>query len=110
MQKNRRRHKMYVTRNSEYHFRDDECVGVRDRRTGKWKRWHRAVRGRLMGFMDRNNVRYEAPIRGGRLHLVSKHIHILTSPLMLIDRPPKMAPPWYISHCWNGEIVTNLAA
>ena len=30
----RRRHRVYVTRNTEYHFRDGFCVAVRDRRTG----------------------------------------------------------------------------
>ena len=30
----RRRHRVYMTRNTEYHFRDGVCVAVRDRRTG----------------------------------------------------------------------------
>ncbi len=30
----RRRHRVYVTKNTEYHFRDGFCVAVRDRRTG----------------------------------------------------------------------------
>ena len=30
----RRRHRVFVTRNTEYHFRDGFCIAVRDRRTG----------------------------------------------------------------------------
>ena len=31
----RRRHRVFVTRNTEYHFRDGFCIAVRDRRTGQ---------------------------------------------------------------------------
>lgn len=108
MSKERRRHKLYITRNTEYHFRDDECVGVKDLQTGKWKRWHRALRGRLIGFMDRKHETFEKPVRGGRLHLVSagstRTFHVLTSPLVQIKRPKRQDPGWYISNCWAGEI------
>ena len=113
MTKEKRRHKLYITRNSQYHFRDDECVGVRCLRTGKWKRWHRALRGRLLGFMDRKNQSFETPIRGGRLHMIShtgkEPIHVLTSPLVQVRRPGREDPIWYISNCWAGEINVQAA-
>jgi hypothetical protein len=34
--KERRIHRIFVTRNSEYHVRRNVCVGVRDRRSGEW--------------------------------------------------------------------------
>jgi hypothetical protein len=43
----RRRHRVYVTRNTEYHFRDGYCVAVRDRRTGDFLHGHLALRRRI---------------------------------------------------------------
>src|ERR1043165_4406610 len=45
----RRRHRMYVTRNTEYHFRDNLCVGVRDLHTGQWLPSHLALGRKLTG-------------------------------------------------------------
>jgi hypothetical protein len=39
----RRRHRLIVTRNTEYHLRDDVCVAVRDRSTKRWCEGHLAV-------------------------------------------------------------------
>ena len=47
--KERRQHVVYITKNSEYHCRRKECVAVRDRNTGRWRRWHAALRGQLLG-------------------------------------------------------------
>jgi hypothetical protein len=48
-ERERRRRFVYVTKNREYHVFDEECVGVRDRRTGRWLDDHRAMRQRLEG-------------------------------------------------------------
>jgi hypothetical protein len=45
----RRRHKLIVTRNTEYHLRDDVCVAVRDRSTRRWCEGHLAVSLRCEG-------------------------------------------------------------
>ena len=45
----RRRNRVYVTRNTEYHLRDDVCVAVRDRQTGRFHDAHIAIRLRLEG-------------------------------------------------------------
>jgi hypothetical protein len=45
----RRIHKVFVTRNSEYHVRQQVCVGVRDRETGEWLRGHFAVERAVAG-------------------------------------------------------------
>ena len=47
--KERRRHRVYVTKNTEYHFRDGFCVAVRDRRTGEFLHGHLALRRRVHG-------------------------------------------------------------
>src|SRR5262249_38676732 len=45
----RRRHRVYVTRNTEYHFRDGLCIAVRDRRSGAFLPGHLAVKRPLHG-------------------------------------------------------------
>lgn len=45
----RRRNRVYVTRNTEYHLRDDVCVAVRDRGSGAFRDAHIVVRLRLEG-------------------------------------------------------------
>lgn len=44
----RRRHRVYVTRHTEYHVRDGVCVGVRDR-GGAFVRGHMALNRRVDG-------------------------------------------------------------
>src|SRR5262245_61770441 len=39
----RRIHRVFVTRNTEYHVRRETCVGVRDRQTGMWLQRHFAI-------------------------------------------------------------------
>jgi hypothetical protein len=45
----RRLHRMYVTRNTEYHFRGQTCVAVRDRKTGRFLHSHLAIQRTLSG-------------------------------------------------------------
>jgi len=45
----RRRHRVFVTRNTEYHLRDGVCVAVRDRATKRWAEGHMALRLRVEG-------------------------------------------------------------
>jgi hypothetical protein len=45
----RRRHRVYVTRNTEYHLRDGICVAVRDRRSRAFRGAHIALNLKLEG-------------------------------------------------------------
>ena len=45
----RRRHRVFVTRNTEYHLRDGVCVAVRDRTSKRWAEGHLALRLRMEG-------------------------------------------------------------
>src|ERR1700742_5057694 len=45
----RRRHRVFLTRNTEYHFRDGFCIAVRDRRTGDFLEGHLALHRRVNG-------------------------------------------------------------
>jgi hypothetical protein len=91
----RRRFFMYVTRNTEYHFRDGICVAVRDRRTGQFLAAHVALNMRLVGGvnMSPQGVRFpksERPAVGDGLCMtksVESNHQIVTSRVEAIERP-----------------------
>jgi hypothetical protein len=90
----RRRHRIYVTRNTEYHFRDGFCVAVRDRRTGDFLQGHLALRRRIHGglkFYLNGAIIPNAgePQVGEALYFASDGRDLVTSPLEAIERPSK---------------------
>ena len=101
--RDRRRHVVYLTRNTEYHCRSRICVAVRDRNSGKWWRGHPALRAELQGAVGRGPLRLLRPGVGLRL-LFKGGEAVLTSPVMLAGRPDRSAVLHYTSQCWSGEI------
>ncbi len=94
--KERRVHKMFVTRNTEYHVRRDLCVGVRDRRSGRWLRGHLALRSRVAGglrFTPEGGIvaTEERPTVGDALFFHAPGRDLVTSPVVAVERPPKEA-------------------
>ena len=90
----RRVHRMYVTRNTEYHFREDVCVAVRDRKTGRWLDSHLAVNRRLTGGVKFHQngaaVPSLAPPRPGEaLYFGEDGRELITSQLSAVERPEK---------------------
>lgn len=90
----RRRHRVYVTRNTEYHFRDGFCVAVRDRRTGDFLQGHLAVRRRLHGglkFYGNGAIIPNAgdPVPGEALYFAADGRDLVTSPVESVERPTK---------------------
>ncbi len=90
----RRRHRVYVTKNTEYHFRDGFCVAVRDRRSGDFLRGHLALRRRLHGslkfYLNGAIVPNPGePAPGEALYFAYEGRDLVTSPLVSIDRPEK---------------------
>jgi hypothetical protein len=90
----RRRHRVYVTRNTEYHFRDGFCIAVRDRRTGSFLHSHLALRRRIHGglrfFLNGAIVPNPGdPQPGEALYFESAGRDLVTSPLQSVERPPK---------------------
>lgn len=98
----RRKHVLYLTRNTEYHCRAQECVGVRDRNTKKWNRWHPALRSKLMGILHADSKVYRRPMPGFKLVFAGKQT-VMTSSLQSINRPPKRTLFHYTSLCCSGE-------
>ena len=90
----RRRHKLYVTRNTEYHVRDGVCVAVRNRRTGDWIPVHDALSQPVLGCLSvRQNGEVlpsrGAPKVGDALFFETAGRELLTSALCAIERPAK---------------------
>jgi hypothetical protein len=90
----RRSRAMYVTRNTEYHFREGVCVAVRDRETQSWLITHPAL-GRPLSGSVRFNKHLEAyptlesPRVGEGLFFGSGGPDVVTSNLLAVGRPEK---------------------
>ncbi len=92
--RDRRRHRVYVTRNTEYHFRDDACVAVRDRRSGDFLPGHLTLNARLHGglkFFTNGAIVPNSgdPRPGEALYFAADGRDLVTSPLERIERPSK---------------------
>lgn len=90
----RRRHRVMVTRNTEYHFRDKLCVAVRDRRSGEFMQGHLALKRELEGGVHRvtNGTlipRENEPSVGDALYFLADGLDLVTSPLLRVDRPDR---------------------
>jgi hypothetical protein len=90
----RRIHRVYVTRNTEYHLRRDLCVAVRDRRSGRWLRAHLAHGSRMSGglrFGTHGGLvpNPGTPAIGESLFFHAAGRDVVTSPLTAVERPPR---------------------
>jgi hypothetical protein len=100
--KERRRHKMLVTSNTEYHLKDDLCVGVRKRDSGIWVKNARALKARLKGSVssfDEIVVGKGGPPKVGvpLLFINEDGENIVTTSVTEIKRPPKEAIENYVT-------------
>ena len=91
----RRRHRVLVTKNTEYHMRDSLCVGVRDTNTGDWRSGHAALGSELIGAIGPEITLGpgEPPRPGSRLFFAGD---LLTSPLVRIRRPSRDTAVQYV--------------
>jgi hypothetical protein len=95
----RRRHRVYVTRNTEYHLRDNVCVAVRDRKSGAFRDAHIALQLKLEGVVKiySNGAalpHFCEPGVGDAIYFNDRRDdgderQIVTSRLESIDRPSK---------------------
>lgn len=90
----RRIHKVFVTRNTEYHVRKDVCVAVRDRRSGEWLRSHMALATRVTGslrFSDGGGIQPNLgnPRIGDSLFFQAGGRDLVTSTIISVDRPER---------------------
>lgn len=99
----RRRHRIFVTRHTEYHLRRDECVGVRDRVSGRWYREHAALRLHTVTVPVHGE---DDTWVGERLKFFGNHTDVVTSPVVEVGRPPKTSLDHYISLATSGAIAS----
>ncbi|MEN9579247.1 MAG: hypothetical protein RJA70_2256 [Pseudomonadota bacterium] len=90
----RRHHRMYVTRNTEYHFRGTHCVAVRDRSAGTWQLAHKALSRSVTGsirFRSGGDAypSLELPRVGDALFFGCAGPEVITSAISAIERPKK---------------------
>ena len=94
----RRRRRVYVTQNHEYHCKDGVCLAVRDRISGAFLKTHRAIGKRASAAVTLANggissiAMPEEARPGERMHFVSgpeDPKDVLTSPLRSIERPAR---------------------
>ncbi len=107
MKLDRRRNKAFITRNTEYHVHHRECVGVRDRKTGRWIHDHPALRSWLLGGMDRRKKMFHTLLPGTRLVFTNGERDVLTSPLLEVERPEK---PSLECYTWRAKMGVIEAA
>jgi hypothetical protein len=88
----RRRHRQFVTRHTEYHLRGAVCVGVRNRATNMWLSEHEALGTRLLGSLARTGHGFALVPEGelgASLWFSRKGMDVVTSAVTQVDRPPK---------------------
>ena len=98
---NRRRHRVFVTKHTEYHLRDNQCIGVRDRTSGTWIRHHVALRLEAPHLppWDRGHAHL-----GHRIRFRGRSGDVLTSAVVAVGRPVQQALVSYVSLECSGEI------
>jgi hypothetical protein len=94
----RRRHRVYVTRNTEYHMRDGVCVAVRDRRTSSFREAHIVLHLKVEGSIKvgprGSDIRDTEPEIGDAMLFLQpmgdgRPRQITTSRVERIERPSK---------------------
>jgi|SRR5689334_22835589 hypothetical protein len=90
----RRIHKVFVTRNTEYFVRERRCVAVRDRSTGAWVRDHFAVSRAIMGtirYLDGGELSAGAglPKIGESMYFEEPGRDLVTSAVVAVERPAR---------------------
>ncbi len=98
---NRRRHRLFVTRFTEYHLRHQECVGVRDRESGAWVRDHAALRLHAIRLPA---LGQDHAWLGERLQFLGNNTDVLTSPVVAVARPERGCLEHYVSLAQAGSI------
>lgn len=98
---NRRLHRVFATKFTEYHLREDECVGVRDRETGAWLRHHAALRLRAIQVPESGE---DFVWIGRRIQFWGRLADVVTSPVLEVGRPERWAVEHYVSKSSTGEL------
>jgi hypothetical protein len=97
----RRRHRVYVTRNSEYHCRDGVCVAVKNKKSGVFIPGHVALgrhirvglrfdeSGAVSAISQPENPRMGDQVCFSASDAAHSFTDVVTSPLETVERPTK---------------------
>ena len=90
----RRKNRVFVTKNTEYHLQGERCVAVRDRRSGKWLPSHLAIGRRLSGgvHFHKNGTAvpvFDRPDLGEALYFADDGRELITSAVCGLERPSR---------------------
>lgn len=98
--KDRRIHRVYLTKNTEYHLRRDVCVAVRDRCSGAWISNHAALHRRVSGsieVLDQGGVVVEHGLPRVGACICFDMQGLVTSRVEAASRPPRAVVERYYS-------------
>lgn len=90
----RRIHKVFVTRNTEYYVRERRCVAVRDRSSGAWVPDHFAVDRAILGVIRylESGALFAAPGLpqvGESMYFEEPGRDLVTSAVVAVERPAR---------------------
>ncbi len=88
----RRVHRVYLTRNTEYHLRRNVCVAVRDRESGSWVGNHAAINQKVLGSLaisDNGGVKVTEGLPEVGSCICFDVQGLVTSRVEGMERPPK---------------------
>jgi hypothetical protein len=96
----RRRNRVFVTKNTEYHFQGSRCVAVRDRRSNKWLPSHLAIGRRLSGGVQFHKNGSAVPVDappalGQALYFADDGRELITSAVCGLERPTRATVAGY---------------
>lgn len=104
MSQQRRRHRVFYTQHTEYHLRDSECVGVRDRSTNAWLVDHAALRLHALAVPETDD---DSTFVGQRIQFWGRKTDVVTSPVVAVGRPRLDEVFGYVSQARAGLIHEN---
>jgi hypothetical protein len=95
----RRIHRVYVTRNTEYHVRAGRCIAVRDRHLGRWCDAHPALGRTLEGALRYQGTGVlpvlDEPRVGDAIYFREGERDLVTSRVQRIERPARDVVAFY---------------
>ncbi len=84
-------YRLFLTHANEYLVRGQRCIGVRNRRTGRWCDMHEAQGSRVLGSTDATGSRQTLGLLlfrlGDCLLLRGERFQVVTEPILGVERP-----------------------
>jgi hypothetical protein len=104
----RRKNRVFLTKNTEYHFRGELCVAVRDRRSRRWLPSHLAIGRRLSGGVHFHKNGAAVPVVDGpgvgeALYFGDEGRELITSAVCALERASREVVRGYEQACLDVQ-------